>query len=60
MACLDNRWVVIFNHRGFNICTLKVASHDDDFGFRIDSEIFAGKSFSDPADAMLAIDLLGK
>lgn len=58
MRCLDNRYVSIFKYRGYDICTLKVATKGDDLGFKIDSDVFTGQSFDHPEDAMKAIDQL--
>lgn len=58
MKFLNNRYASVYNYKGFDICTLKVASPEegDELGYRIDSDLFDGRLFDDVADAIDAID----
>lgn len=55
---LDERYEVVYRHKGYAICTLKIAvpSEGDDPGYVIDDANFAGMVFGDPEGAMLAIN----
>lgn len=55
---LDDRYAVICRHRGYAICTLKVAvpSEYDALGYVIDDARFEGLVFGDPEGAMVAIN----
>lgn len=55
---LDDRYAVICRHRGYAICTLKVAvpSEYDELGYVIDDARFEGLVFGDPEGAMVAIN----
>ena len=58
MKYLSDRYVSVYNHKGYDICSLKVAvpADGDELGFVIDSEEFSGLVFNDPLDAIIAID----
>ena len=55
---LDDRYAVICRHRGYAICTLKVAvpSEHDTLGYVIDDAMFEGQVFEHPEEAMAAIN----
>ncbi len=55
---LDKRYGVVYRHRGYAICTLKVAvpSKGDNPGYVIDDANFAGLIFGDLEGAILAIN----
>lgn len=54
----QERYAVIYKHKGLEICTLKVASkrNGDDMGYIINSPIFYGKSYINVQDAIDDID----
>ncbi len=58
MKYLSERYVSVYTHKGFDICTLKVAipANGDEMGYVIDSENFKGQVFNDIVDAIYAID----
>lgn len=58
MKYLSKRYVSVYNHKGLDICTLKVAipANGDEMGYVIDSENFIGQIFNDIVDAIYAID----
>lgn len=59
MEFLDNRYMKIFSHKGFDICTLKSVcpAKGDRFGYVIDDERFDGHEFNLLADAVEVIEL---
>lgn len=58
MKILNNGYVKVFSHKGFDICILRSASpvNGDSLGYVLDDERFAGRSFERVEDAMDAID----
>lgn len=60
MKFLNNRYASVYNYKGFDICTLKVAcpAEGDELGFRIDSALFDGRVFNDVANAINAINAI--
>lgn len=60
MEYLSDRYVSVYSHKGFNICSLKVAdpANGDEMGFVVDSELFAGQVFNHPEDAIAAINVI--
>ncbi len=58
MNYLNERYVKIYTHRGFDICTLKKAtpSAGDELGYVIDSKAFEGRIFNLIDEAADAID----
>lgn len=58
MKYLDDRYAKIYDHKGFDICTLKTAVPEDgdEMGYVIDSDLFEGRVFDDISDAINAID----
>ena len=60
MKYLSERYASVFNHRGMDICTLKIAvpAAGDEMGYRIDDKAFEGIVFNDIADAIMAINKL--
>lgn len=58
MKFLNDRYSSVYNYKGFDICTLKVASpaQGDTLDFVIDSDLFSEQTFNDVADAIVAID----
>ncbi len=58
---LSNRYAKVYNHKGYDICTLKVAnpSNGDSLAYVIDSIDFAGQEFNDVEDAIAAINQIG-
>ena len=60
MKYLDDRYARVFTHKGFDICTLKVAVPEagDDMGYVIDNELFGGQVFNDISEAISSIDYL--
>lgn len=56
MNILDDRYAVVYRHKGFDICVLKVADLSMCFGYRIDSQWFKGKEYETVQDAIDAID----
>lgn len=58
MKFLSDRYVSVYNHRGFDICTLKVAApaNGDQMGYVIDNAEFSGQVFDDISEAISAID----
>ncbi len=57
---LDGRYAAAYRHRGYPICTLKVAvpSEGDSLGYVIDDTEFCGMEFASIEEAMEAIDHL--
>lgn len=57
---LDERYVEVYRHRGYPICTLKVAvpSEGDSLGYVIDDTKFCDMEFTGIEAAMEAIDHL--
>lgn len=55
---LDGRYAEVYRHRGYPICTLKVAvpSEGDSLGYVIDDTKFCGMEFTSIEAAMEAID----
>ena len=62
MKCLSNRYVSVYNHKGYDICTLKatVPANGDELDYVIDSKNFNDQVFNSIADAIVAIDELNK
>lgn len=60
MKYLSDKYVSVYTYKGFDICTLKVASplEGDELGYLVDSTQFIGKVYSNVDDAMSAIDLI--
>lgn len=58
MKFLSDRYVSVYNHRGFDICTLKVAVpvNDDGLGYVIDNAAFSDQVFDGISEAISAID----
>jgi len=58
MKYLSDRYVSVYNHKDFDICTLKtvVPENGDELGYVIDSEVFEGQVFNDIAAAIEAIE----
>jgi len=58
MKYLSEEYQAIYTHKGYNICTRKIAcpGKGEPLGYYIDSDQFAGKEYNDPADAIGAID----
>lgn len=58
MKFLSDRYVSVYNHRGFDICTLKVAApaNDDEMGYVVDNAEFSGQVFDAISDAICTID----
>ncbi len=55
---LDDRYAVICRHKGYAICTLKVAVplEHDALGYVFDDARFEGQVFEHPEEAMVAIN----
>lgn len=55
---LSERYAEVYRHRGYAICTLKVAipSEGDELGYVIDDARFAGTTFELLEEAIAAID----
>lgn len=55
---LSNRYVSVYNHKGFDICSLKAAipENGDALGYVIDSANFSGQTFNSISEAICAID----
>jgi len=62
MKYSDQDMVVVYEHRGYRICTLKVANpqNGDPLGYFIDDAVFAGKEYACIQSAMDAIDGAGE
>lgn len=60
MKFLNDRYSSVYNYKGFDICTLKVAcpAEGDNLGYVIDSNLFSDRTFSDVESAIVAIDSL--
>lgn len=58
MKFLSNRYAKVFTHKGFDICTLKIAcpAKGDRLGYVIDDERFSGWAFDLLGDAVKAIN----
>ena len=58
MKFLNNRYVKVFSHKGFDICTLKSAcpAKGDRLGYVIDADQFDGQDFELIEYAVRAID----
>ena len=58
MKYLSERYEKVLTYKGFDICTLKVAtpSDGDSLGYLIDHEDFEGQSFSLIDHAIIAIN----
>ena len=58
MVFLSNRYAKVYTHKGYDICTLKVAnpSNGDSLAYVIDSTDFLGQEFNDVTDAIAAIN----
>lgn len=55
---LNERYAEVYRHRGYPVCTLKVAvpSEGDSLGYVINDTKFCGTEFSHIEEAMEAID----
>jgi len=55
---LDNRYVKVLSHRGYDICTLKSACpiSGDSLGYVINHSSFKGHDYNTVDDAIKAID----
>lgn len=60
MKVLNDRYIKVFNYKGIDICTLKIACPDDgdSLGYVIDDEHFIDQEFDLFNTAMHEIDLL--
>ncbi len=58
MIFLSNRYAKVYSHKGYDICTLRVAnpSNGDSLAYVIDSIDFIGQEFNDVEDAIAAIN----
>ena len=58
MMFLSNRYAKVYSHKGYDICTLKVAnpSNGDSLAYVIDSIDFIGQEFNDVEDSIAAIN----
>lgn len=58
MHYLTDKYAKIISHKGFDICTLKVAipAEGDELGYVIDDAMFQGKVFDHPDSAIEAIN----
>lgn len=60
MKYLNNRYAKVFNHKGFDICTLKNACpvNGDRLGYVVDDMRFTNQDFNLIDEAIAAIDRL--
>lgn len=60
MKHLNDRYAKIMEYKGMDICALRIAaqSNGDEFGYRIDDNLYDGMVFDDLGEAMEAIDSL--
>lgn len=58
MHYLSNRYVPVYNHKGIDICVLKIAvpANGDERGYRVDCGSLKDMLFNDIADAVGAIN----
>lgn len=58
MKFLSDRYATVYTHKGYNICTLKVAnpSQGDSLAYVIDSVELLGQEYNDITDAIEAIN----
>ena len=58
MMFLSNRYAKVYSHKGYDICTLKVAcpTNGDSLTYVIDSVDFVGQEYNDIEDAIVAIN----
>lgn len=58
MKFISDKYISVYNHKGFNICALKVAVpvNGDEMGYVIDNADFIGQTFNSVPDAICAID----